>query len=73
MKNGVRPVDIRNNTLRMFDYFGRDGFLEQDALRLVMWAEAIIDFGLKVDILPDRVELKDIRMFDELLVVCKLI
>ena len=73
MKNGVRSVDIHNNTLRMFDYFGLEGFLEQDALRLVIWAEAIIAFGLKVDILPDRVELKDVRMFDELVAECKMI
>jgi hypothetical protein len=70
MKNGNRPNDIRNKTLKFWNYFGKDGFLQDDLIRLQLWAASITIFQSKLELLPERKMLKDLQLFNELINVC---
>jgi len=73
LKEGQRPGEIRANTVRYHDYFGKDGFLLSDSCRLVEWTEAILNFSKKLDLLPENSMLKDWHLFEEFIEVCLMI
>jgi hypothetical protein len=49
MKSGYRPEDIYRNTLKYFEAFGIEGFLETDGIRLGQWSEAILKLNEKIN------------------------
>jgi hypothetical protein len=73
LRESQRPVDVRNNSLRYYDYFGVDGYVEADLKRLVDLSINLQAFKKRLEYLPERDSLKDAHLFDQFLEVCKTI
>ena len=74
MKEGHRPIDIHNNTVRYFDCLSIEGFSDHDVALLLNWAQTVIDFGNKIHHnFAQKSHLKDWNLFEDLLKVCALI
>ncbi len=67
-----RVIQIKSALIK-FDYFGEKGFIAKDFQKLQNWAASIAVFHKKLELLPENKMMQNLKIFEELVLVCGLI